>query len=49
MKIAIVHDWFTEKGGAENVVASILKVYPNAEFFALVDFFDDKQRREILA
>jgi len=49
LKIAIVHDWFTEKGGAENVVASILKVYPNAEFFALVDFFDDKQRREILA
>lgn len=48
MKVAIVHDWFTDKGGAENVVSSLLKIYPDAEFFALVDFFDDEQRREVL-
>lgn len=48
MKIAIVHDWFTEKGGAENVVSELLTLFPDAEFFALVDFFDDKQRRSIL-
>ena len=48
LKVAIVHDWFTEKGGAENVVSSLLKLFPDAEFFALVDFFDDKQRKEIL-
>lgn len=48
MKIAIVHDWFTEKGGAENVVSELLILYPEAEFFALVDFFDDSQRKSIL-
>lgn len=48
MKIAIVHDWFAEKGGAENVVSELFTLFPDAEFFALVDFFDDKQRKSIL-
>lgn len=48
MKVAIVHDWFQEKGGAENVVASLINIYPDADFFALVDFFDDQQRKNIL-
>jgi len=48
MKVAIVHDWFTEKGGAENVVSSLLHLYPDADLFALVDFFDDRQRRKVL-
>ena len=47
-RIAIVHDWFQDKGGAENVITSLLNVYPDANFFALVDFFDDKQRQEVL-
>jgi len=47
-KIAIVHDWFQDKGGAENVIASLLNIYPDADFFALVDFFDDQQRKEVL-
>lgn len=48
MKIAIVHDWFQDKGGAENVISSLLNLYPEADFFALVDFFDDEQRKNIL-
>ena len=48
MKVAIVHDWFTEKGGAESVVASWLNLYPDADLFALVDFFDDARRNELL-
>ncbi len=47
-KVAIIHDWYQEKGGAENVIASLLNIYPNADFFALVDFFDDQQRKEVL-
>ncbi|WP_456382402.1 glycosyltransferase [Hydrogenimonas sp.] len=43
-----MHDWFTEKGGAENVVSSLLEIFPDAEFFALVDFFDDEQRKKVL-
>lgn len=33
MKIAIVHDWFQDKGGAENVISSLLNLYPEADFF----------------
>ena len=48
MRVAIVHDWFQEKGGAENVLTSLLSIYPDADFFALVDFFDDTQRQDVL-
>ncbi len=48
MKIAIVHDWFKVEGGAENVVTSLLNIYPEADFFSIVDFFTDAQRKKIL-
>lgn len=47
-KIAIIHDWYQDQGGAEHVISSLLKLYPDADFFALVDFFDDQQRKEVL-
>ena len=43
-----MHDWFKIEGGAENVVTSLLKLYPEADFFAVVDFFTDAQRKKIL-
>jgi len=48
MKIAIVHEWFDIKGGSENVVTSLLNIYPDADVFALVDFFDDDLRTKVL-
>ena len=33
MKYAIVHDDFFQKGGAENVVLSFLKIFDNSELF----------------
>ena len=48
MKIAIVHDWFKVEGGAENVVTSLLSIYPESDFFSVVDFFTDAQRKKIL-
>lgn len=48
MKIAIVHDWFKIEGGAENVVTSLLNIYPEADFFSVVDFFTDAQRKKVL-
>ena len=36
MKVAIVHDWLVNYGGAESVVESILKIYPDADIFTLV-------------
>jgi len=49
LKVAIVHDWFKIEGGAESVVISLLNIYPNADFFSLVDFFNDEQRKRILS
>ena len=44
MKIAIVCDWLVTLGGAEKVLSELLKCYPDADLFAVVDFLTDKQR-----
>jgi len=44
MKVAVVHDWFTAKAGGENCVEEILRMYPGADIFTLVDFMPDDQR-----
>jgi glycosyltransferase involved in cell wall biosynthesis len=36
MKVAIVHDWLVNYGGAERVVESILDMYPDADIYTLV-------------
>ncbi len=47
-KIAIVHDWLVTNAGAEKVLKSIMELYPDADIFSLVDFLDDKDRKEVL-
>ncbi len=44
MKVALVHDWLTINGGAEKVLESLLKLYPQADIFTLVDFLPKEQR-----
>lgn len=44
MKIAIVHDFLAEYGGAERVVESLLRLYPQADFY--VGFYDWKMLGE---
>jgi len=48
MKIAIVHDWLTLKGGAETCLAEFLLLYPQADLFCVVDFLP-KEERDFLA
>lgn len=36
MKVAIIHDWLTDMGGAEKVLKSIINLYPDADLFSLV-------------
>ncbi|MBX9987792.1 glycosyltransferase family 4 protein [Priestia aryabhattai] len=48
MKVAIVHDWLVTYAGAEKVLTEILKVYPQADIFSLVDFFGEKDREKIM-
>lgn len=42
MKVAIVHDWFVELGGAEKVVQQLVTLFPNADLFSTVDYMSDK-------
>ncbi len=41
MKVAIVHDWLTNYGGAETFIELWLKMYPEADIFTLV--YDKKK------
>ena len=44
MKVAVVHDWLDTWRGGERVLAEILRVFPEADLFALVDFLSDADR-----
>ncbi len=47
MRVAVIHDWLTESGGAEKVTRELIDLY-DADVFALVDFLSDKDRAFIL-
>jgi glycosyltransferase involved in cell wall biosynthesis len=44
VNVAIVHDWLDTWRGGETVLAEILRIYPDAELFALVDFLPQADR-----
>lgn len=44
MKVAVVHDWLTQVAGAERVLEEILRVWPEAELFAVIDCVPPGQR-----
>ncbi|HBB43768.1 MAG TPA: glycosyltransferase family 4 protein, partial [Treponema sp.] len=43
MKVAIVHDWLTNYGGAETFVELLLTIYPDADIYTLV--YDKKKMK----
>lgn len=47
MKVAVVHEWFTHWAGSENVVEQILRCFPDADLFSVVDFLPPQQRSRI--
>ncbi len=47
-KVAIVHDWLVTNGGAEKVLKSIIKIFPNADIYTLVNHLAPQERVEIL-
>lgn len=47
MKVAVIHDWLVTYAGAERVLEQILKVYPEADLFSLVDFLPPGERHFI--
>ncbi len=44
MKVAIVHDWMTLKGGGESCVEQLMDIYPQADLFCVVDFLPEAER-----
>jgi glycosyltransferase involved in cell wall biosynthesis len=44
VKVAVVHDWLDTWRGGEMVLAEILRIYPDADLFALVDFLSQADR-----
>jgi glycosyltransferase involved in cell wall biosynthesis len=42
MRVAIVHDWLVSPGGAEKVLEQIIRCFPDADLFSLVDFLEDR-------
>jgi hypothetical protein len=45
VNVAIVHDWLTSLGGAELVLRELLRIYPHARVFTLVDKMASEDRR----
>jgi len=48
MRVAVVHDWLVTYAGAEKVLEQILKVYPEADLFSIIDFIEKSRRGFIL-
>ncbi|WP_082140400.1 glycosyltransferase family 4 protein [Halomonas sp. PR-M31] len=44
-RVAIVHDWLVTNGGAEKVLEALLRAFPQADIFTLVDTLADRQRQ----
>jgi glycosyltransferase involved in cell wall biosynthesis len=43
-KIAVVHDWLPLYGGAERVLEQILKIFPQADLFSIIDAVRPEER-----
>jgi len=48
MRVAIVHEWFDTIAGSERCVESFNNIYPESEIYALVDYLDEKDKKELI-
>ena len=44
MKVAVVHEWLLVEAGAEKVLGEILKMFPEADLYCLLDFLPEPER-----
>ncbi|QKT98895.1 glycosyltransferase family 4 protein [Acinetobacter lwoffii] len=47
-KVAIVADWLVTYAGAERVISEMLKIFPKADLFSVIDFLSDDSREHFL-
>lgn len=43
-RVAIVHDWLVTYAGSEKVLEQIIRIWPEADLFSIVDFFPEEHR-----
>ena len=44
MKVAIIHDWLVTYAGAEKVLEELIRLYPDADLYSVVDFLPPDKR-----
>jgi glycosyltransferase involved in cell wall biosynthesis len=44
LRVAIVHEWLDTYAGSERVLEQLLRCFPSADLFAVVDFMSDAER-----
>lgn len=44
LKVALVHEWLIDYSGSERVVEQILRCYPQADLYSVVDFLEEHER-----
>jgi glycosyltransferase involved in cell wall biosynthesis len=47
MRVAFIHEWLVTYAGSEAVLAELIKLYPQADLFAVVDFLSDADRQRL--
>ncbi|MFL9907841.1 glycosyltransferase family 4 protein [Paraburkholderia sp. RL17-337-BIB-A] len=47
-RVAVVHEWLTTYGGSERVLAQILRIWPEADLYSVVDFLAEEHRDALL-
>ena len=45
-RIAVVHDWLIDYAGSERVLVQILRCFPHADLFTLIDHMPAAERAE---
>lgn len=48
MKTAIIHEWLVNYAGSEKVLEQIIRLFPEADLYALFDFLPDSEKGFIL-
>ncbi|MGY0204118.1 glycosyltransferase family 4 protein [Acinetobacter soli] len=47
-KVVIVADWLVTYAGAERVISEMIKVFPKADLFSVIDFLSEESRQHFL-
>jgi hypothetical protein len=47
LRVAIVHEWLVTFAGSERALRELLRLYPQADLFAVVDFLSDADRARL--